>query len=83
MARKVGNMIIKNNEGITLTKTLTAGQTELVFTDGYIGTNSKVAIYTNKYGNGPSDVVTTEGKITMTFNKLTEDLGVMVEVNNI
>lgn len=82
MGRKVGNMIIKNNEGITLTKNLTAGSTSLVFEDGYIGVNSKISIYTNKYGYGPSNVVSEAGKITMTFSKLTEDLGVMVEIRN-
>ena len=63
-----------------LTDTLTAGDTELVFTDNSITIDSTVDVYTDTYGINPTDVVVATGTITLTFEAQSADLGVKVRI---
>ena len=66
--------------GTALTSTLTAGETSLVIENDVIKSTSIIDIYANKYGISPSNVVTVDGKITLTFNAQSEDVVVRVVV---
>lgn len=54
--------------GTTLTATLAAGSTSLVFTDASIGNNSLIDIYTDPYGVAPVSVTQSGTTITLTFD---------------
>ena len=63
-----------------LTDTLEAGETELVFTDASITTDSTVDVYTDTYGINPTNVVVATGSVTLTFEVQSADLGVKVRI---
>lgn len=63
-----------------LTDTLTAGETELVFTNNSITTDSTIDVYTDTYGINPTNVVVATGTITLTFEAQSADLGVKVRI---
>lgn len=54
--------------GTTLTSTLSAGSTSLVFSNSVITTSSTIDLYTDKYGVNPTNVVVETGKMTLTFD---------------
>lgn len=63
-----------------MTDTLTAGETELVFTDASITADSTIDVYTDTYGINPTNVAVATGTITLTFEAQSADLGVKVRV---
>lgn len=63
-----------------LTGTLTAGQTSLTIEDEGITLNAIVDIYTDVFGVDPTNVVVTNGSITITFDAQASDLGVKVVI---
>ena len=63
-----------------LTGTLTAGQTTLEFTSSSIGADSLLDIYTDKYGVNPTNVVSSAGIATLTFEAQNSDLNVKVVI---
>lgn len=60
--------------------TLTAGQTTLEFTSSSIGADSLLDIYTDKYGVNPTNVVSSAGTATLTFEAQDSDLNVKVVI---
>ena len=57
-----------------LTDTLEAGETELVFTDASITTNSTIDVYTDTFGVNPTNVTVSAGSVTLTFASKANDL---------
>ena len=69
------------NADITLSSTLTAGQTTLTFTDDRITDNSILAsVYTSKYGVGVSSANISEGSLVLEFPTQDEDIVVKVVI---
>lgn len=66
--------------GKVLTSTLTAGQTTLTFTDSSITANSTVDVYTSVYGVSPTEITSSTGSITLTFDSQDSDLSVKVVI---
>lgn len=64
-----------------LTDTLMAGQTSLIIQNAVITTSSTIEIFTDTYGVDPTNVVVTNGNITLTFEAQQNDLGVKVRVS--
>ena len=64
----------------TITGTLTAGQTSLILSDSAITTDSMIEIYTSVYGVNPTNVVASDGSVTLSFKPQTQDIGVKVVV---
>ena len=62
--------------GTTLTSTLSAGSTSLVFSNSVITTSSTIDLYTDAYGVNPTDVKVEAGKMTLTFDAQTKDISV-------
>lgn len=77
------NLIQSNSSvaAISLTETLTAGQTELVFENEYIEEDGNFKFYANKYNVNAKSILVEAGKLTMTFDPLEEDLEVQVIIN--
>lgn len=65
---------------IDLTGTLTAGQTSITLSDSIITTDSTFDFYTDTFGANPTNVVATNGSITLTFEAQQSDVGVKVRV---
>lgn len=67
--------------GIVLSGTLTAGQTSITFTNAAITASSTLAnVWINVFGVYPTDIVITDGSITLTFESQASDLGVKVRI---
>lgn len=67
--------------GIVLSGTLTAGQTSITFTNAAITDSSTLAnLWINVFGVYPTDIVITDGSITLTFESQSSDLGVKVRI---
>ena len=62
--------------GTTLTSTLSAGSTSLVFSNSVITTSSTIDLYTDAYGVNPTDVSVEAGKMTLTFDAQTKNISV-------
>lgn len=73
---------LKQIDGITLIGTLIAGQTEIVFEDEAITTDSTIDYYVDIYGISAKDVSVENGKLTMIFKVLENNLKVKVVVKN-
>lgn len=70
--------------GITLTSTLVAGETTLVFTDNRITTDDVLNnVYTSKFGMSVKSAVFGEGTLTLEFPSQDEDIEVKVVINAI
>lgn len=82
MAWRDNNGVIatKTVQPVTITKTLTAGDTELVFEDESISTESTIDPYTSKYTVVATDIVVEVGKITLTFEAQDDDVDVKVVI---
>ena len=65
---------------VELISTLTAGQTELIFVDSAITTNSTFDYYTSIYGISAKSVTVETGKLTMTFKAQSTDVDIKVVV---
>lgn len=67
--------------GIVFIGTLTAGQTSITFTDASITSSSTLDnAWTDDFGVKPTDIVITDGSITLTFESQASDLGVKVRI---
>ena len=64
-----------------VTGTLIAGQTSITLQDSAITTDATIDIYTDTYGVKPTNVVTVNGQITITFSIQLADLGVKVRIS--
>ena len=62
--------------------TLTAGQTSITLTNANILTTSTLDFYTDKFGVNPTNVVVSNGSVTLTFDAQSSDLAVKVRVTN-
>lgn len=71
---------VEDAQGITLTGTLTAGDTTLEFTDPAIKADSTIDPYTSKYTVVATDMEVEAGKITMTFEAQADDVEVKVVI---
>lgn len=70
--------------GITLTSTLVAGETTLVFSDNRITTDDVLNnVYTSKFGMSVKSAVFGEGTLTLEFPSQQEDITVKVVINAI
>lgn len=63
-----------------LSATLTAGSTQLVFTDASITNNSLIDVYTTVYGVNPTEQVQSGTTLTLTFDAQDSNIGVKVVV---
>lgn len=68
--------VLNEKFGTTLTSTLSAGSTSLVFSNSVITTSSTIDLYTDAYGVNPTDVKVEAGKMTLTFDAQTKDISV-------
>lgn len=66
--------------GTTLTGTLEASETTLIFTGDAITDDCKIDIYTNVFGVSPSAIEYNENILTLVFDAQTVDVGVKVRV---
>lgn len=67
--------------GIVLSGTLTAGQTSITFTNAAITASSTLAnVWINVFGVYPTNIVITDGSITLTFESQASDLRVKVRI---
>lgn len=66
--------------GTTLKATLAAGATTLTFTSAAITDDSLIDIYADTFGVCPSAVVQDGNTLTLTFDKQTQDIKVLVKV---
>lgn len=66
--------------GTTLTATLTAGQTSLVFNNPAITDLSTIDMYTSVFGVNPTDAVAENGTLTLTFKAQSADVNVKVVI---
>ena len=72
---------LNEQNGFTLSSTLTSGQTTLTFSDSRITTDSILAsVYTSKFGVGVSSAEITTGSLTLTFKQQDEDIVVNVVI---
>lgn len=75
------NKSVKELQGITLTGTLTAGETTITLTDASITTDSTIDIYTDVYGVNPKNVSVEDGSLTLEFSAQESDVQVKVVVS--
>lgn len=61
---------------VSVTGTLTAGQTGITLSNAAITTDSTIDIYTDAYGVNPTGVTVANGSITLTFTAQLTNLGV-------
>jgi len=66
--------------GTTLTDTLEAGETSIIFADASITTNSKIEVLTSDITVRPTGATVTTGSLTLTFTAQASDITVSVEV---
>lgn len=67
--------------GIVLSGTLTAGQTSITFTNAAITASSTLAnLWINVFGVYPTNIVITDGSITLTFESQASDIMVKVRI---
>ena len=67
--------------GIVLSGTLTAGQTSITFSNAAITASSTLAnLWINVFGVYPTDIVITDGSITLTFESQASDIMVKVRI---
>lgn len=67
--------------GIVLSGTLTAGQTSITFTNATITASSTLAnLWISVFGVYPTNIVITDGSITLTFESQSSDIGVKVRI---
>lgn len=71
---------VEDAQGVTLTGTLTAGDTTLELLDSSITLDSTIDPYTSKYTVVATDIVVEVGKITLTFDAQAENVDVKVIV---
>lgn len=60
--------------------TLTAGSTSLTIQNGAISTASTIDVYTTAFGVCPTNIIVSDGQITLTFESQASDLGVKVRI---
>lgn len=57
---------------------LTAGETSIELTSSNLVEGTQIEVYTSKYDESPNSVIVSDGKVTLTFDEQTEDMGVKV-----
>lgn len=77
-AGDVNNMTSRLN---IIRTTLTAGNTQVVVSNGLITTDSILSFYTSVYGLNPSEVLVEDGSVTLTFDAQETDIEVGVQIN--
>ena len=77
-AGDVNNMTSRLN---IIRATLTAGNTQVVVSNGLITTDSVLSFYTSVYGLNPSEVLVEDGSVTLTFDAQETDIEVGVQIN--
>lgn len=77
-AGDVNNMTSRLN---IIRATLTAGNTQIVVSNGLITTDSILSFYTSVYGLNPSEVLVEDGSVTLTFDAQETDIEVGVQIN--
>ena len=60
--------------------TLAAGTTSLTLQDALITTDSTIEVFTNVFGVNPTNIVTTNGQVVLSFDAQASDVGVKVRV---
>lgn len=74
--------LILGNPERTITKgTLSAGDTTITLSDSNIKENSALSFYTSIYGLSPTEVSTSAGSVTLTFDAQESDIEVGVRVD--
>lgn len=63
-----------------VTGTLTAGQTSITLSNGYISDNCTFDFYTSKFGVNPTDVSVSNGSITLIFDEQEENINIKVRL---
>lgn len=76
-----GGLALKEAVGTTLTATLAAGETTLVFTDDSITDNSMINVYTDQHGMTPSTITYENEALTLTFDAQETDIRVKVRIS--
>lgn len=71
---------VEDVQGVTLTGTLTAGETSLELSDESITLNSTIDPYTSDYKVVATDIRVEVGKITLTFDAQSENVDVKVVI---
>ena len=64
-----------------VTGTLTAGSTSITLSDASITTTSTLDLYTDAFGVNPTNVVVSNGSVTLTFEAQQTNIGVKVRVS--
>jgi hypothetical protein len=65
---------------VTITGTLSVGETSLELLSTAITTDSTIVVYTSKYGVNPTDVIAETGKVTLTFDPQETTIDVKVDI---
>lgn len=71
---------LKEVAGTTLTATLSAGETSIVFSDSAITDLSTIDFYTDRYGVNPTDAIAESGTLTLTFKEQESNVNVKVVI---
>lgn len=77
---RYGNNLVGETQKV-LTARLSAGNTNVTFTDDAINANSYVDFYASKPGVNIVDVIETEGSVTVTFEAQTEDVNIKMLIS--
>lgn len=77
-AGDVNNMTSRLN---IIRATLSAGNTQVVVSNGLITTDSILSFYTSVYGLNPSEVLVEDGSVTLKFDAQETDIEVGVQIN--
>lgn len=67
--------------GKSIITTLLAGQTSVTIYDSSITTSSTIDYYTDKFGVSPTNVIVTQGQVSITFEAQSSNLGVKVVIS--
>lgn len=76
----INEVLAQAGGGVTLTGTLTAGQTTITLSSMAITANSTLDFYTDVFGINPTSVSVSTGSVTLTFESQATDINVKVRV---
>ena len=69
-----------NSEGV-MKGTLKQGNSNIIFTDSRITTDSILSFYTSIYGVNPTDVLVRNGSVSLVFDPQQKDMEVGVRID--
>lgn len=75
------NELKNGSTWLDVTGTLLAGETTLTIQNAAITTDSTLDFFTNVFGVNPTNVVVSNGSVTLTFESQASDLGVKVRIS--